>query len=270
MEYRSPFGGDTPEKIAEQAADHLEFVIRNEGPDSIAAILTEPVVGTSGAYTAPPGYFERVRELCDEHGILLISDEVITGFGRCGEWFGIQTEGVVPDMITFAKGATSAYVPLAGVIARPEIGDWIREHGLPVGQTFGGHPVACAAGLGALDAYEDGLLDNVRTLAPTLQSELETLADEHDAVGDVHGRGFLWGVEFTDPETGEPFFDPRTDEGTNPVATVRERAQEEGVLFGAGRPDIQLIVAPPFCITEADIQEAVSALDTAIESVFES
>ena len=268
MVHRSPFGGGSPEEIARQAADHLEFVIRNEGPDSIAAILTEPVAGTSGAYPAPPGYFERVRELCDEYDILLISDEVITGFGRCGEWFGIETEGVTPDMITFAKGVTSAYVPLGGVIVRPKISAQLRESGVDIGQTFAGHPVGCAAGLAALDLYEDGLLDNVRDLAPALESSLRDVADRHEAVGDVHGRGFLWGVEFTDPATGDPYFDPRIEDGDNPVAAVRREAADRGVLFGSGRPDIQLLVSPPLCIDESDIEEAAAVLDRSIDAVF--
>ncbi|NHN60514.1 MULTISPECIES: aspartate aminotransferase family protein [Halorussus] len=262
------FDAETPEELAEKAADHLEFVIRNEGPDAIAAVLMEPVGGTSGAYPAPPGYFERVRELCDEYDILLISDEVIAGFGRCGEWFGIETEGVEPDMITFAKGVTSAYAPLAGVLVDESLGASLREEGIEVGQTFAGHPVACAAGVAAMDAYEDRLLDNVRAIAPTLESELRGL-DAHDAVCDVRGRGFLWAVEFADPETDEPFVDPWAgDEGDNPVSEVVDTAADEGVLVGGGRPGFQLIVAPPLCADEDDVREAVGVLDDAIESVF--
>ncbi|MFB6155178.1 MAG: aspartate aminotransferase family protein [Haloferacaceae archaeon] len=270
MVHNSPFDGDTPEEIAQQAADHLEFVIRNEGPDSVAAVLTEPVAGTSGAYPAPPGYFERVREICDEYDVLLISDEVITGFGRCGEWFGIETEGVEPDMITFAKAATSGYVPLAGVISRPEIGEHLREQGVDVGQTFAGHPVGCAAGMAAFDAYEDGLVENVRELAPTLQSALEELEAEHDVVADVHGRGFHWGVEFADPETGEFFVDPRVDpDADNPVSEVADEAMDRGVIVGTGRPAAMLILSPPLLVDEDDVNEAVSAIDEAIEAVFD-
>jgi taurine--2-oxoglutarate transaminase len=264
------FDADGPEDLAEQAADHLEWVVKNEDPDSIAAILTEPIGGTSGAYTAPPGYFERVREICDTYDILLISDEVITGFGRCGDWFGIGTEDVTPDLITFAKGVTSAYVPLAGVIASDALGQHFREEGIPVGQTFAGHPIACAAGLAALDEYEGGLIDNVQSLAPTLEASLRDIESTHDAVGDVHGRGFHWGVEFRDPETGEPFVNPWVDdEADNPVAEVRAYAQEKGVLFGSGRPDIQVILSPPLCTGEADIERAVSVLDDAIDAVFD-
>ena len=264
MTYRSPFAGETPEEIAEQAANHLEFVIRNEGPDAVAGIMMEPIAGTSGAYTAPPGYFERIRELCDEYDILLIADEVITGFGRCGDWFGIQTEDVEPDMITFAKGATSAYVPLGGVLASPTIGEQLEIDGIEVGQTFAGHPLACAAGNAALDEYGDGLIENVRSLEETFARELRALKSEHDIVGDIRGRGFLWSVEFTDPETGEPVMDPRVDEGENPVKKVREIAESKGVLFGAGRPDIQIIIAPPLCASAAEIERAVEVLDESI------
>ncbi|MFB6161684.1 MAG: aspartate aminotransferase family protein [Haloferacaceae archaeon] len=269
LTYRSPFDGDTPEEVGRQAADHLEYVIRNEGADSVAAVLTEPVGGASGAYTAPPGYFERVREICDEYDVLLIADEVITGFGRCGDWFGIGTEGVVPDMITFAKGVTSAYVPLGGVVASPEIGTMLREEGIDLGQTFAGHPVACAAGVAAMDLYGDGLIANARELEPALADRLGELARRHDEVGDVRGRGLLWAVEFTDPATGEPFLDPwiETDpDADNPVETVVEEAADRGLLVGSGRPPTQVLLAPPLCVDEADVEGAVETLDAAIEA----
>ncbi|WP_254762815.1 aspartate aminotransferase family protein [Natrinema marinum] len=257
-------------ELAEKAADHVEFVIRNEGPDSIAAIVIEPVAGSSGGFPAPPGYFERLRELCDEYDILLIADEVITGFGRCGEMFGMQTEGVDPDMITFAKGVTSSYVPLGGVLMREAIADRVRDGGTAVGQTFAGHPVACAAGLAALEAYEDGLIDNVQSLAPVLREELEALAERHDVVAEVRGRGFLWGVVVEDPETGEPFANAWVDDDAeNPVEDVAEAARDAGLLVGVGRPNFQLLVAPPLCIDESDIYDAVETLDEAFTAVFE-
>ncbi|MFC6837945.1 aminotransferase family protein [Halomarina ordinaria] len=268
MTYNSPFNADTPEALAEAAADHLEFVIRNEGPDTIAAVLTEPIAGTSGAYTAPPGYFERVRELCDEYDILMIVDEVITGFGRCGDWFGVQTENIEPDLLTFAKGVTSAYAPLAGVIMRPEIADHVRTDGFDLGQTFGGHPVSCAAGVAALDEYADGLLENVRATQDDFADGLAALEREHDAVADVRGRGFLRAVEFADPETGAPFHDPRTDEGDNPVTDVISEAMNRGVLVGGGRPTTQIILAPPLCTTADEIEAAIETLGSSIEAVF--
>lgn len=268
LTYRSPFDGDTPEEIAKQAADHLEYVIHNEGPDSIAAILMEPVGGTSGAYTAPADYWQRVRALCDEYDILLIADEVITGFGRCGEWFGIETEDVVPDLLTFAKGVTSAYVPLAGVAVRPEIAAHLRASGIDVGQTFAGHPVACAAGVAALDVYEDGLIETARARSDHLEARLREL-ERHDAVGNVRGRGLLWAVSFADPETGEPYLNPWIESGDNPVDDVLDEARKRGALFGGGRPRTQVIVSPPLPVTDAEIDRAVDALDAAIAATFQ-
>ncbi|SEH13513.1 taurine---2-oxoglutarate transaminase [Natronorubrum sediminis] len=263
------FDAETPEELAEKAANHLEFVIRNEGPDTIAALLTEVVAGSSGAYTAPPGYFERVREICDEYDILLIADEVITGFGRTGEWFGAQSEGIQPDLMTFAKGLTSSYVPLAGVMMNDDLAEYVAAEGFDVGQTFAGHPVGCAAALAAMDVYEDGLLENTREVAPRLESRLTDLEERFDVVSSVHGRGLHWGVAFADPEADEPFVDPRvSDEDDNPVETVLSTAGENGALFGMGRPNTQIIVSPPLCVTEAEIDEAVDALEDAIESTF--
>ena len=262
------FDGKTGTALTEAAADHLEYVLRNEDPDEVAAVLMEPVGGTSGAYPAPEGYFQRVREICDDHDVLFISDEVITGFGRCGEWFGIQTEDVQPDMMTFAKAVTSAYAPLAGVATTPEIAEHFRDGGIEVGQTFGGHPVGCAAGLGAIEAYEGGLVDDVRELAPYLAQRLRELTD-HDVVDEVRGRGFHWAVTFADPETGEPFVHPWAEDEDNPVAEVREHAMDDGVILGSGRPDVQVICSPPFTVGEAEIDHAVGVLDDAIAATFD-
>lgn len=263
------FDANSPAELADQAANHVEYVIRNEGPGSVAAILTEPIGGTSGAYPAPPGYFERLREICDQYDVLLIVDEVITGFGRCGDWFGIQTENVEPDMITFAKGVTGGYIPLAGVIVSDGIGDQLTTNGHPLGQTFAGHPVGCAAGVAALDVYADGLLENVNKYEGYLETQLSSLAETHDAIDHVRGRGFLWSIVFADPETGEPFVHPwLTPDAENPVNQVRAVAAREGVLFGSGRPDVQVIVCPPLCVGRSDIDEATAALGTAVETVF--
>lgn len=266
----SAFDTDDPTELAERAADHVEFVLRNEGPDSVAAILIEPVGGTSGAYPAPPGYFERLRELCDEYDVLLVVDEVITGFGRCGEWFGVQTEDVVPDMLTFAKGVTSAYVPLAGVLVDESIGDEIRGDRYDLGQTFAGHPVACAAGLAAIEEYDDGLIENAADLEGDVERRLGELEATHDVVGETRGRGLLHSVVFEDPETESPFVHPwAEDAADNPVADVRNAASERGVLFGAGRPDVQVLISPPLCTTRAEIDRAFDVLDASIRDVFD-
>ncbi|ELY94282.1 class III aminotransferase [Natrialba chahannaoensis JCM 10990] len=270
MSHPSPFNADSPEELAELAADHLDFVIRNEDPDSIAAIMMEPVAGSSGGYPAPPGYFARVRELCDKYDILLIADEVITGFGRCGEWFGIETEDVEPDMITFAKGVTSSYAPLAGVLVRPELISGVQEDGFDLGQTFGGHPVGCAAALAAIDVYEDSQIDNVRENASLFEDGLAELESQYDVVADTRGRGYLWGVAFEDPETGEPFYDPRvdSDDEENPVWDVISTLEDRGVLVGIGRPATQILLSPPLCTTAEEIETVLDALDAAVADVF--
>ncbi|QIO24824.1 aspartate aminotransferase family protein [Haloarcula sp. JP-L23] len=266
----APFDADSPADLAKKAADHVEFVIRNEGPDSVAALLIEPVAGSSGAYTAPPGYFERLREICDDYDVLLIADEVITGFGRCGKMFGMQTEDVTPDMITFAKGVTSSYAPLGGVIMRPEVGETARS-GTSIGQTFAGHPAACAAGLAAIEEYQDGLIENVQELAPVLEAQLEELASHREEISKVRGRGFHWSIVVENPETGEPYKNSWVDgeDIENPVDDVAEAAKDRGLLVGMGRPDYQLIVCPPLCIDEAQIHDAVETLDSAFSAVFD-
>lgn len=270
LSHRSPFDADSPGELAEAAANHVEFVVRNEGPDSIAAVVTEPIAGTSGAYTAPPGYFERLRDICDTYDCLLIVDEVLTGFGRCGEWFGCQTEDLKPDIVTFAKGVTGGYAPLAGVLVTDEIAERVRNAGLDIGQTWGGHPVSCAAGVAAIEEYESGLLENVRRLGPKLERRLTELRDDHAVVGDVRGRGFLRAVEFTDPKTEEPVFDQRFEDGDDPIYDLLGAAAgDHGVLFGPGRPSFNLMVAPPFCVDERDIDDAVDTLHEVIPAVFE-
>ena len=262
------FDADSDADLARKASEHLEFVIRDEGPDSIAAVMMEPIGGTSGAYPAPAGYFQRVREICSKFDILHISDEVITGFGRCGSWFGIQTEDVQPDMITFAKGCTIGYAPLAGTLVDSDISKFMRSEGFEIGQTFSGHPVSCAAGLGALEVYEDELIDNVNRLEPYFEQRLSDLSASFDVIGEARGRGFLWAVTFEEPTSGDPFVDPRMNENDdNPVTEIRRAVLDHGVILGSGRPNHQLILAPPFTVEKEDINRAVDALAKATRDV---
>lgn len=209
-----------------------------------------------------------MRDLCDEYDILLIADEVITGFGRCSDWFGLDPEPVAPDMLTFAKGVTSAYAPLAGVLTGPEVAAFVEEESFDLGQTFGGHPVACAVGVAAIDAYADGPIANVQELAPVLQERLQDLAATHDVVSNVRGRGFFWMGEFADPATGEPFHDPRVEERDNPVADLLDIAQDQGVLFGGGRPAFQIMLSPPLIASRDELDHALDVLEEAIHDVF--
>ncbi|HEY1866756.1 MAG TPA: aminotransferase class III-fold pyridoxal phosphate-dependent enzyme, partial [Candidatus Cybelea sp.] len=204
--YRSPFHTRDPREEVERAIDHLETIVAYEGGANVAALLIEPVVGTNGVILYPEGYLQRVRELCDRHGILLVFDEVMTGFGRTGEAFASQRFGVTPDMFTFAKGVTSAYAPLGGVALREELAAHFDRTPLPSGHTFSGHPVAMAAGVATLKAYrEERVFERARELETPLREGLEALRRRHHVIGEVRGVGAFFGIELVaDRETREP------------------------------------------------------------------
>ncbi len=182
----------------EGAADAIEEAIEFGPPETVAAVVLEPVQNAGGCLVPPEGYWQRVREICDEYGVLLVSDAVICAFGRLGEWFGIERFGVVPDMTSFAKGITSGYLPMGGVVVSDRVRDTLRENA-PMffhGSTFGGHPVSAAVALENLRIIErEGLLDNVRSLEGHFESELRRMAEGHPIVKDVRGMGFFWAVE---------------------------------------------------------------------------
>lgn len=191
------------------AADQIERALVMEGPDSVAAVFVEPVQNAGGSVPPPPGYFQRVREICDRHGVLLISDEVICAFGRLGEWFGAQRYGFQPDMVTFAKGVTSGYAPLGGVLVSDRLvepflsGKTSFAHGV----TFGGHPVACAVALANLEVFErEDLLSHVRSNEGALQAALDKLRDL-PLVADVRGAGYFWALELVKDKNGNVRFD---------------------------------------------------------------
>jgi taurine--2-oxoglutarate transaminase len=186
-EYRSPFGSDNAEQESQRALDHLESVLVMEGPHTVAAVLLEPVVGTNGVLVPPPGYLQGVRQLCDRYGVLLICDEVMCGFGRIGEWFAVDAWSVRPDLITFAKGVNSGYVPLGGVLISDEVTQSFAKTAYPGGLTYSGHPLACASALSTLDVYEgEGVFARVRELGTqTVAPALAELMRRHRCVGDV-------------------------------------------------------------------------------------
>ncbi len=207
--FRAVEHADDAEAHGLWAADQVERAILMEGPDSVAAVFVEPVQNAGGSVPPPPGYFARLREICDRHGVLLVSDEVICAFGRLGEWFGAGRYGYRPDMITFAKGVTSGYAPLGGVLVSDQLvepfqqGTTIFAHGV----TFGGHPVSCAVALANLEVFErEGLLEHVRTSEPALQATLDKLRDL-PMVADVRGAGFFWALELVKDRTGNVRFD---------------------------------------------------------------
>src|SRR5207342_3034429 len=197
----------TEQEEGERALAHLRDVIAFEGPDTVAAIVLETVVGTNGILVPPDGYLAGVRALCDELGIVMIADEVMAGFGRCGEWFAVDHWGVKPDLITFAKGVNSGYVPLGGVVISDEIRATFDQRPFPGGLTYSGHPLACASAVASINAFrEEGIIENARMLGTdVIGPRLREIAAKHPSVGDVRGLGVFWAVELVrNRETREP------------------------------------------------------------------
>ncbi len=209
-----PDGTVDPEVFGRWAADQVAVAIENEGPDTVAAVFLEPVQNSGGCFPPPPGYFQRVREICDEYDVLLVSDEVICAFGRLGHMFGAERYEYQPDMITFAKGITSGYSPLGGMIATDRLMEpfWQGTNTFLHGYTFGGHPVSSAVGLANLQAFEDeGVLKHVRENEGAFRSTLEKLLDL-PIVGDVRGDGYFYGIELVkDKNTKETFDDAESE-----------------------------------------------------------
>jgi len=257
--YRSVFGGDVQKALA-----HVEEVIWYEGPEYIAAILVEPIPGTSGVLVPPDGYLRGLRELCDRYGILLMFDEVMTGFGRTGKWFGADHEGVVPDVMTFAKGVTSGYVPLGGAIVSEKIARHFDANVLWVGSTYSGHPLACAAGVASIEAYrEDGLIDRSARMGEKLLSELRRVGDRHPSVGDVRGRGLFAAIELVKDRKSKEMLE-RWNGPKSPLANALKAALLERDVYVFCRWNM-LFVAPPLPATDEELAIGVRAIDEVLE-----
>ncbi|MFD6700580.1 MULTISPECIES: aspartate aminotransferase family protein [unclassified Microbacterium] len=265
--YRSAFHSSTLAEESQRALAHLEQTIQLEGPNTIAAIIIETVVGTNGVLVPPPGYLQGVRELCDRYGIVYIADEVMVGFGRLGEWFGIDAFDAKPDLITFAKGVNSGYVPLGGVVISDRIASAFDTVPFAGGLTYSGHPLACAAGVATFEVFRrDGILERVRDLGsrivePTLQGWLE----KHPSVGEVRGQGLFWAVELVrSKETREPLV-PFNAAGADaaPMGAFVAAAKKGGVwpFVHFNRTHI----APPLVITEDELVRGLAALDEALD-----
>jgi adenosylmethionine-8-amino-7-oxononanoate aminotransferase len=248
---------DDIEAFGVWAADRIEEMILFEGPETVAAVFLEPVQNSGGCFPPPPGYFQRVRQICDKYDVLLVSDEVICAFGRIGEYFACNAYGYQPDMITFAKGVTSGYSPLGGTIISDRIYEPFR-HGDTAfyhGYTFGGHPVSSAVALANLDIFEDeGLNAHVRENSPLFRAELESLSDL-PIVGDVRGDGYFFGIELVkDKNTRETFDD---DEAERLLRGFLSKALFDAGLYcradDRGDPVIQL--APPLTIGPSEFAE---------------
>jgi taurine--2-oxoglutarate transaminase len=258
--YRSPFWSDSPEQETERALQHLEEVIKFEGPGTIGAILLESVVGTAGVLVPPPGYLEGLRALCDKYAIVWIADEVMSGFGRTGEWFAWQNWGAEPDLIAFAKGSNSGYVPVGGVVISDTIAATFDERVFPGGLTYSGHPLATASIVGAIDAMtEEGIVDNAKRIGnDVLGPGLRDLAERHPVIGEARGLGVFWALDLvSDRATKEPL---APYGGTSPAMTeftveCKKRGLMPFVNFNRTH------VVPPCTVTDAEAKEGLAILD---------
>lgn len=265
--YRSTFHRTTPdiseEEFCRDYLNHLEEIVRYEGPETIAAILIESVTGTNGIIIPPEGYIQGVRALCDRFGIVMIADEVMSGFGRTGKWFAVDNWGVVPDIMTMAKGLTSAYAPLGAVAMKPEIAAAFDERAFESGLTYTSHPVSLAAAVANIQVMkDDGVVENAAAMGPVLHKLLADLGETHPSVGDARNLGLFGIVELVkDRKTKEPM---APWNGSSPeMVAFRKYCTDHG-LYIYTHWHTALII-PPLIITEGQLKEGIAVLDKALE-----
>ena len=268
--YRCMFGQKYPECDL-QCVKYIDEVIELEGgSEKVAGIICEPVTGANGIIVPPPEYFPRLREICDKWGTLLITDEVMTGFGRTGKWFAVDHWNVVPDIITMAKGLTSGYVPLGATVVRKPIGDRFKEQFFSHGATYAGHALGCAAALAVISIYqEDNLIENSAKMGEYLLEKALELKDKHACVGDVRGLGLFVGLELVkNKKTREPIMPvaAKIRPGMNPKLEVAKKLGELGMMAMAANPGNVIVMAPPLIVTKDEIDEGIGIMDQALEA----
>lgn len=261
--YRSAYHATTEEEECQRALESLENIIAFEGPDAFAAIILETIPGTAGFMPPPAGFLAGVREICDRYGIVMILDEVMVGFGRTGKWFALDHYGVTPDLVTFAKGVNSGYVPLGGVAISDAIVESFAQRPYPGGLTYSGHPLATAAAAATLKIMEDeGIVDNARHLGEDIFGPaLAAMKQEHPSVGDVRGLGAFWAIELvTDRETKTPL----SPYGTvnDKMAQVLQACTEQGLLVFSNMHRIHL--TPPLNLSDEEALAGLEILDRAL------
>ncbi|HMM42040.1 MAG TPA: aspartate aminotransferase family protein [Thermomicrobiales bacterium] len=265
--YRSSFHSESEEQERDRALAHLEEVLMYEGPQTVAGIILEVIVGTNGILVPPDGYLQGVREICDRHGIVMILDEVMTGFGRTGYWFGSEGFGVEPDLISCAKGLTSGYVPLGAVLISQKIADKFQDKVYYGGLTYSGHPLACAAGVGAITAMkEEKVVENAKMIGDdVLGPGLRELQKKHKSIGDVRGRGCFWGVELVKNRETREMLAPFNASGAQmgAVGEMTRAAMNQGLSLMVHWNVI--MIAPPLIITPAEAKRGLSVLDEVLE-----
>ncbi|TPG17321.1 aspartate aminotransferase family protein [Pedococcus bigeumensis] len=264
--YRSAFHAETEQEEGVRALKHLRDLIMVEGPQTIAAIILESVVGTNGILVPPPGYLQGVRDICDEFGIVMIADEVMSGFARCGEWFAVDHWDVAPDLITFAKGVNSGYVPLGGVIISERVAATFDQRPFPGGLTYSGHPLACASAVASINIFkEEGVVEHARDLGEdVIGPGLRNLAERHPSIGEVRGLGVFWALELVrDRQTRDPLV-PFNAAGADAkpmndfAAACKQRGLWPFIHFNRTH------VVPPCTTTADEVREGLAILDEAL------
>jgi len=259
--YRCPAGHPDPCPVC-SGRPHLEEILQYEGAQTVAAVILETVVGTNGIIVPPDGYLKSIRAVCDRHGILLICDEVMAGFGRTGKWFACENWDVVPDILTVAKGINSGYVPLGAMVVSDEIADWVRDKYFAGGLTYSGHPLACAAGVASIEAFrEESIVEQAAASGEVFRAELAALAERHPSIGDVRGLGCFWGLELVKSRETREMLVPFNASGAaaEPVARLTKAALDRG-LYLMTHWNI-VMVCPPLTITREELDEGVAILD---------
>ena len=265
--YRSAFYATTPAEESVRALEHLANVLMVEGPHTVAAIVLETVVGTNGILVPPDGYLQGVRALCDKHGIMMICDEVMAGFGRCGEWFAVDRWKVAPDLITFAKGSNSGYIPVGGVIISRRIAETFRDRAFHGGLTYSGHPLACASIVASIGIFkEERIVEHARHLGTdVIGPALAKIAEKHPSVGEVRGLGVFWAIELVrDRKSREPLVPfNATGADAKPMAELMAACKAGGVWPFAHFNRLQ--VTPPCTTSDEETREGLAIIDKALE-----
>lgn len=269
--YRCMFGKTYPECEMQCVKYTDEAIMLEGGSDLVAGIICEPVTGANGVIVPPPEYFPMLREICDKYGMLLIADEVMTGFGRTGKWFAVDHWDVVPDIMSVAKGLTGAYVPLGATITTKKIGKHFSDAMFSHGATYAGHTLGCAAAVEVLKIYEeDNLIENAALLGEYLLEKSLELKEKHPIIGDVRGLGLFVGLELVrNRETKEPLIpvEARIRKGMNPKLELAKRLGELGMIAMAANPSNVVAMAPALIAVKADIDEGIAIMDEALKVI---